>query len=134
MKLSRIFSFITSLWLVVPVSIAIANPGEAPSDQETQRGMRILDKCKVCHSVGVDDDHAAGPNLFGIVDRPVGKVAGYKFSRAMRKAEGTWTPALLDKFITSPAQVYPGNRMAFSGLKKEADRSALIAVLASLKN
>ena len=120
-----------SLLILVAVAGTVLAPTASATDK--QRGEQVLNKCLVCHTVSPDGVHAAGPNLFGLIGRPVGKLSGYKFSRAMRKSEQTWTLELLDKFITAPAEVFPRNRMAFSGLKNPADRAALIAVLAGLK-
>ena len=119
--------------MLILVALAGAVSAETPEVIDTQRGERVLNKCLVCHTVDADGQHAAGPNLFGLIGRPVGKSSGYKFSRAMRKSEQTWTLTLLDKFLTAPAEVFPRNRMAFAGLKNPADRAALIAVLAGLK-
>ena len=107
---------------------------EAENTEVIERGESILNKCLVCHTVSKGDAHAAGPNLFGLMNRPVGKVAGYKFSRALRKSNALWTPELLGKFLTAPADVFPRNRMAFAGLKNESDREALLQLLATLKD
>ena len=97
-----------------------------------ERGLRVLNKCLVCHTVEAGQTHAAGPNLYGVLGRKVGKVEGYKFSRALRKSEEIWTKELLDEFVASPAEAIPRNRMAFSGLKNVTDRASLIKALESL--
>ena len=47
----------------------------------------------------------------------------------MRKSVDIWTAELMDIFLESPLEVYPGIRMAFAGLKKEKDRADLICYL-----
>ncbi len=121
------------VYLLVGDALAVSNV-QTTDVGINERGEQILIKCLVCHTVGKGDAHAAGPNLFRLMNRPVGKVEGYKFSRSLRKSDAIWTPELLDRFLTAPADTFPRNRMAFAGLKNEADRAALIQVLAALKD
>lgn len=107
-----------------------AGEGEQPVSCDITRGERIYQKCAVCHNLDAGGGHhLAGPNLHNILGRPVGKVPGFKFSRKLRKSEDTWTAELMDTFLESPLEVYPGIRMAFAGLKKEKDRADLICYL-----
>jgi cytochrome c len=46
--------------------------------------------------------------------------------------KGNWTPENLDQFLASPQQFAKGTRMAFTGLKKPAERADLIAFLQSV--
>ena len=72
-----------------------------------------------------------GPNLFGLMGRKVGSLDGYSYSPAMKSAGFVWTPEMLQKFINAPQEAIPGTRMAFSGLKDSADRSAIANYLSS---
>jgi len=94
-------------------------------------GEKMFQKCVVCHSSEEGAGHSVGPNLHGLIDRPIGKVEGFKFSRALRKSEGSWTVEALDAFLQSPMEVYPRTSMAFAGLKKENDRQAVICYLSA---
>jgi len=40
-----------------------------------------------------------------------------------------WTPETLDKFITDPQALVPGNRMPYAGMANAGDRADLIAYL-----
>ena len=40
-----------------------------------------------------------------------------------------WDEATLDKYLTSPKTLVPGNKMAFPGLPKPDDRANVIAYL-----
>lgn len=108
----------------------VAGEGEEPEACDITRGERIYQKCAVCHNLdNSGGHHLAGPNLYKILGRPVGKIPGFKFSRKLRKSEEIWTAELMDVFLESPLEVYPGIRMAFAGLKKEKDRADLICYL-----
>lgn len=92
----------------------------------------VFQKCKICHSTTSSEGHGAGPNLTGVVGREAGSVAGFKFSKALRESRIVWNKNELDAFLESPQKKIPRNHMAFSGLKKKADRSAVICYLKSL--
>ena len=81
----------------------------------------------MCHAFEAGAPHGAGPNLYGVVDRAVGKIAGFGFSKALRESSATWSVAHLDAFIENPQGVYRRNRMAFSGIRDAATRAALIS-------
>ena len=44
-----------------------------------------------------------------------------------------WTEEELLKYLAGPAAYMPKNKMAFAGVKDEADRKDLVAYLKSLK-
>jgi cytochrome c2 len=92
-------------------------------------------QCAGCHSFGEGEAARFGPNLFGIVDHPVGAAAGFAYSPAMAAAGaagGTWTIDFLNAFIESPQAAIPGTTMPFGGIADEATRANLIAYLATL--
>ena len=101
---------------------------------DAKKGEKVFRKCKACHKVE-DGKNAVGPHMFGIVGRAVGAVEGFKYSKAMTAfGEGkTWTPEELDAFLAAPKKYVKGTKMAFAGLKKEAQRADVIAYLETLK-
>lgn len=118
------------------VALAVVAVGGAASrtpDGPT-RGERLFRQCYACHSVTPGERGLAGPNLYGVVDRPMASEPGFPdYSatlRAVGAAGGVWTPAQLDRFITDPEAAMPGTTMGFMGMADAADRAALIAWLA----
>lgn len=101
------------------------------SSCDVTRGQSLFSKCLACHTYSQMNDHAAGPNLYGVVGREVGKVEGFKFSPALRKSGDTWSIEHLNAFLEHPMGVYPRNRMAFSGLKKPNDRADIICYMSN---
>ena len=83
-------------------------------------------KCSICHQLG---KNAVGPDLVGVVGRKVATSPGFRYSDALRKAGGTWTAALLDKWLAGPEKLYPGTAMAFSGFTEATDRADVICYL-----
>ena len=90
-------------------------------------------QCAVCHTSVKDAKSTIGPNLFAVGTRGVGKIAGFAYSPAMKKAGGSWTKARLVAYIQDPRKAMPGNRMAFAGIKDPAVAGAVADYVLSLK-
>ena len=88
--------------------------------------------CSACHTVSKDGGNGVGPNLRGIVGRRAGTAEGFTYSPAMRSAGLTWTPELIDKYLTAPAVLVPGNFMAIAGISDVGDRKAIVDYLSTL--
>jgi aldose sugar dehydrogenase len=87
-------------------------------------------QCSGCHVVVDGLSHRLGPDLFGIVGRPVGQAQGFdEYSPAMRAQSGTWDEARLDRFLQQPQTSVPGNSMGFPGVPDAAHRKAIIEYL-----
>lgn len=94
-------------------------------------GAAPFTECAACHST--DGSNGLGPSLKGIVGRKSASAPGFAYSAAMKRAQVTWTPAELDKYITNPQNAIPGNAMPYAGLADANQRKALIAYLQTLK-
>lgn len=70
-----------------------------------------------------------GPTLAGVIGAKAGHVSNYNYSPAMKSSGLTWDIATLDRYLTDPQKVVPGNKMPFPGLKSESERRAVIAYL-----
>ena len=92
-------------------------------------GEKVFQKCAICHSIAAEAPHGVGPNLNGVIGRPVCQVEGFKFSPAMRESGQTWTAEHLNAFVENPMGLYSRTRMAFSGLKQNKDRADVVCFL-----
>lgn len=99
---------------------------------DVAKGKKVFSKCKACHKTD-DGANSTGPHLFDVVDRAIGKVAGFSYSAGMSGIGGNWDAATLNEFITKPKAYISDTKMSFSGLKKETDRANLIAYLQTIK-
>lgn len=93
------------------------------------KGEALFQMCTGCHSFEEGEPSPAGPGLFGFAGRRVGSLEAYPYTQALANSTERWTVSHFDAFIASPYDVYPGTGMAFSGLKNELDRQALIAFI-----
>ena len=96
-------------------------------------GQKVSQACMTCHSFDKGGPNRIGPNLWGVVGRPVASQKGFVYSAAFLKKGGTWTEANIDTYLESPMKVVPGTKMAFGGVKNPKDRANLIAWLKTLK-
>ncbi len=96
---------------------------------KADNGAKVFKKCAACHSVNAADGNKIGPNLNGLVGRKVASAADFGYSPAMTGFGGEWTYERLDTYLANPKETVPGNKMAFAGLKKQADRADVILYL-----
>jgi len=107
--------------------------GGASAQEKAQEGEKIFKRTYgACHTVE-PGKHRVGPSLAGVVGRKAGTTEGFKYSDAMKNANIAWSEDNLDKYLTDPKGFLPGNKMAYTGLKKENDRKAVIEYLESVK-
>ncbi|MCY1431777.1 hypothetical protein D9M71_477540 [compost metagenome] len=83
-------------------------------------------KCSACHAL---DSDRVGPHLSGVVGRPIGSVQGFTYSADLAGAKSTWTAEQLDRWLTSPAKMFPDTTMAFGGLRNAGERQAVLCFL-----
>jgi cytochrome c2 len=99
-------------------------------------GEGVFRRCFSCHSAEPDGGSPVGPNLFGVVNRPIASLPDFEYSPAMIEfSEGgskTWTPDNLNVYLTDPQEVVPDTLMVFPGIPREEDRASLIAYLSTL--
>lgn len=112
----------------------LAAPTLCLAEGDVAKGEKVFKKCKACHAVGDGAKHKVGPELNGVVGRAIAGAEGFKYSDALGTlgAEGkTWTAEELAAFLTKPREYAKGTKMSFAGLRKEADRTDVIAYLES---
>jgi cytochrome c len=91
------------------------------------------DECVVCHSLEKNGSLRSAPPLWGIVGADKARFEWYGYSQALAQADGTWTEAALDAYLTDPDAFLPGTAKTLIGLPDEQQRAGVIAYLASLK-
>lgn len=98
---------------------------------DAAKGESAAKKCIACHTFTKGGAKKIGPNLWGVVGKDVAS-ADFEYSEPLKKVEGNWDYAALDKFLLSPKKFAPGTKMSFGGVKKTEQRADLIAYLRSL--
>lgn len=117
---------------------AEAPPTAQGAQGDATKGAAVAKRCTVCHKFEDGATNAVGPHLFGVVGRPIASVSDFNYSDAMiafsENHTKVWDNAILDSYLADPKSVVPGTKMAFPGVKGEADRANLIAYLDTLHN
>lgn len=108
-------------------SIGTANP---------DAGATTFKKCAACHDATKGGPNKVGPNLWGVVDRPIASHEGFSYSGAMKTfSEGGskhWTFENLAHFLHGPKAFVSGTAMAFAGIKDPKAEADLLAFLRTL--
>lgn len=124
-------------------SLAIAQTEEVPKTAAAEKAAPAGESgggeeaynnaCRTCHSVK-SGDNRLGPSLAGIVGKKAGSESGYQYSPSLKDSGVTFDEATLDKFITNPDSVVPGNNMKpYTGISDAALRAKIIAFLKDAK-
>jgi cytochrome c len=92
-------------------------------------GRRVFAQCRSCHTIDEGAGNRVGPNLHGVFGREVGTAEGFTYSQPVQAADFVWDADHLDHWLQNPQTFLPGNRMAFAGVRDEAQRRDLIAYL-----
>ncbi|MBV8500651.1 MAG: c-type cytochrome [Paucibacter sp.] len=99
-------------------------PGDPVRGQSLYKAL-----CTACHSV----DHAGlGPPHRGVFGRLAGTAKGFGgYSSALKRSGLVWDEASLERWLTDPEGLVPGQAMGVS-VPDAADRADLIAYLRTL--
>jgi len=105
----------------------------AQADGDAAAGKKVFNKCTPCHDATAGKDKV-GPTLVGVFGRTAGTLESYssKYSDNMKEAGAgglVWDDANLTTYLHNPKVVIPKGKMAFPGLKDDADVANVIAYL-----
>jgi cytochrome c len=115
------------LWAVGAALIAvIVVASAARAEGDAARGAELYDsRCTGCHSL---DANRVGPMHRGVYGRKAGSVGNFSYSPAVKNSSVVWAEDTLNKWLTNPQDVIPGQRMNFR-VNTAQDRADIIAFL-----
>ncbi|MBV8603211.1 MAG: c-type cytochrome [Pelomonas sp.] len=98
---------------------------------DAARGQALYQaRCTACHSV---DYPGVGPAHRGVFGRRAGTSKGFdRYSTALKASGLVWTELNLDRWLTDPEKLVPGQAMGIS-VPDAGERADLIAYLRTLK-
>jgi cytochrome c len=120
-------STLALLLLIAAIGSARAQDAVPPGHPDA--GAIIFRKCMACHQVGPNAQNGIGPVLNGVVGRPAGQYPNYNYSSANKTSGLVWDEPTLARYLRAPAEVVPGTKMIFFGVKTDQEISDVIAYL-----
>jgi cytochrome c len=117
--------------VIAAMALAVLLAGASDAKPDAVRGRALFERrCTGCHAL---DGLKAGPPLRGVFGRAVARDPRYPYSDALKNARFSWDEATLDRWLTDPEAVVPGNDMSFR-LDSPAERADIVAYLKQLGN
>jgi cytochrome c len=117
-----------------PASTAQAQQsfGALLAKASAERGAQVAKQCMICHNLQVGQGPKVGPDLYGVIGRPIASMPNFHYSAALKAKGGTWTFDALNKWLTDPRADVPGTAMTFAGISNEKQRADVVAYLNTL--
>lgn len=109
--------------------------GTLLASANAEQGKAFTSKCQSCHNFAEGAGSKQGPELYGVVGRPIASFPGFAYGEALAAhgaAGETWTYEHLASFLTSPKDFAPKTKMSFGGIKNPQDLANVLAYLATL--
>lgn len=113
-------------------AFSFAKVAEALPTANAENGKDIYKKCSSCHTADKGGKTLQGPNLWGIIGRPKGSVAGFGYSEGLKGKGGEWSYEHLAQFVNNPKGFVAGTKMQFAGLAAPAEVADLLAYIRTL--
>ncbi|WP_234029104.1 c-type cytochrome [Aurantiacibacter spongiae] len=89
-----------------------------------EAGEAIFQKCTACHSIAQGGSNGIGPNLWGVLGKPIGQhAAGFAYSSDLSGHGGVWDYENINDWLKSPRAFASGTKMSFAGLSSAEDRA-----------
>lgn len=110
---------------------AVVPLGNMMAVADMSKGEAIFKKCVACHTIASGGANGIGPNLWGVVGKPLAAHAGFSYSDALKTKGGNWTFEALNEWLANPKKYAPGNKMTFAGLGNPEERAAIMLYLNS---
>lgn len=129
--------------LVAAATLVLATPALAG---DPAAGEALFAKCKACHTATAPDGTVVqkggkvGPNLWGVIGRPIASAEGFSYGPSITAAgaDGTvWDEAMLAAYVTDPGawlaektgDAAAKSKMTFKLKEGGADIAAYLATL-----
>lgn len=97
-------------------------------------GQDVFKRCLQCHTQDKGGKNLVGPNLYGVVGRKLAAGAGFPYSEALKASGGEWSWEKLAVYLHDPKVAIPGNKMAFNGVKDNAELADLLIYMRKLSD
>jgi len=124
MRRARLAIIGCAVMVMASVVLASADTTDQVSGEgDAVRGKAIFERrCAGCHTM---DQNREGPRLRGVFGRTSGSVTGYDYSPSLKNAHIIWDETALEKWLSGPDTLVPGNNMDFFVPKAQERRDVI---------
>ncbi len=84
---------------------------------DLEKGKTFVNKnCVSCHDLNMPIKNKIGPSLATIIDRKIGNLSDYKYSKTLLSIDKKWNIVNLYYFLEKPKEWAPGTKMSYRGI------------------
>ena len=84
---------------------------------DLDKGKTFVNKnCASCHDLSMPIKNKIGPSLATIIDRKIGNLSDYKYSKTLLNIDKKWNIVNLYYFLEKPKEWAPGTKMSYRGI------------------
>ena len=84
---------------------------------DLDKGKTFVNKnCASCHDLNMPIKNKIGPSLATILDRRIGNLSDYKYSKTLLNIDKKWNIVNLYYFLEKPKEWAPGTKMSYRGI------------------
>lgn len=116
-------------WLLGGLCVATWVQAAGLPAGDVERGRLAFASCRTCHYPEQAVGHHNGPSLWNVFGRRAGSTDFEYYSSVLKGANFTWTPELLDHWLSHPDTFLKGSAMVILPVKNAQDRADLIEYL-----
>ncbi|HTT13302.1 MAG TPA: c-type cytochrome [Burkholderiaceae bacterium] len=111
--------------VLLAVGIAACAPAAFAAGDADAGRVVYQARCSACHSL---DYNGVGPAHRGVFGRAAAQAPGFVYSDALKSAHIVWNEETLDRWLTDPEKLVPGQRMGVN-VPEARDRADVITYL-----
>ena len=84
---------------------------------DLDKGETFVNKnCASCHDLNMPIKNKIGPSLANILNRKIGNLSDYKYSKTLLNLDKEWNIVNLFYFLEKPKEWAPGTKMSYRGI------------------
>ena len=84
---------------------------------DLEKGKSFVNKnCASCHDLNIPIKNKIGPSLAKVLNRKIGSLSDYKYSKGLLSIEKEWSLINLYYFLEKPKEWAPGTKMSYRGI------------------
>ena len=84
---------------------------------DLDKGKTFVNKnCASCHDLNMPIKNKIGPSLATILNRKIGNLSDYKYSKTLLNIDKKWNIVNLYYFLEKPKEWAPGTKMSYRGI------------------